>query len=288
MSVFFTDTDLELHHTKIKELGINLIKMPFTLGDEILFDDGGESVDLKNYFTKVSTGTPSKTQALNMEEYVEYFEPVLAKGEDIIYVHFSSQMSGTFNSMNMAIDELLKKYPERKITTVDTLSISLGGGLIVYEAAKLHNNGANDEEVKEYVENNRQNISCLFTVDNLMYLKRGGRLNATSAVVGTILGVKPIIKVDEEGKLNNFAKVSGRKKALNFLIDYVKQNALNIADYPIGILHADCEEDGKYVEQKIREFAGPDANIWLQYVGPTIGAHCGKGTVGVAFHAKKR
>jgi len=105
MSVFFTDTDLELYHTRIKELGIKLIKMPFTLGDEILFDDGGESVDLKNYFAKVSTGTPSKTQALNMEEYVEYFEPVLASGEDIIYVHFSSQMSGTFNSMNMAIEE---------------------------------------------------------------------------------------------------------------------------------------------------------------------------------------
>lgn len=288
MSIFFTDTDCELHYTKINELGIELIRMPFTLGDDVYFDDGGESFDLKNYYDKVSGGMSSKTQALNQNDYLEYFEPVLKEGNDIIYVHFSSQMSGTFNSMNLAIQELKERYPERTITTVDTLSISLGAGLLIYEAAKLHNKGASDEEVKNFVLNNRSNYSCLFTVDDLNYLRRGGRLNAVSAVVGTILSVKPLIKVDEAGKLNSFAKVTGRKKALQFIINYLKDNCLNVADYPIAILHAEAEEDAKYIEGKIREFVGPEAEIWLQHIGPTIGAHCGKGTVGVVFHSKNR
>lgn len=288
MSVMFCDSNCELLYNKLEELGVKGIKMPYTIDDQLIYYDFGEKTDFVDFYTKVKNGAQPKTQALNAQEYIEYFEPVLAAGEDVLYVHFSSKMSGTFNSLKMAIDELREKYPAQKITTVDTLSISMGAGLIVNGAAKLKNNGAKDEEIVKWVEDNRQSFSIIFVVDDLFHLKRGGRLKGATAVVGSILGIKPILKVSENGEIETFAKVNGRKKAINFMLDYVKTNGENLRNHPIAVLDANSKQDGDDIASKIKEQFGENLDIWRQPVGPVIGSHCGNNVVGIAFHSIKR
>lgn len=288
MSVFFTDSNSELWHTQVKKLGIQYISMPYTLEGVENGYDLGETHDYKKFYSKVRKGLIPITSALNPQNYLEIFEPYLKAGEDILYVTFSSRMSGTFEFMKQAIEVLKEKYPERSIKYVDTLSISLGAGIVAYEAAIMHKRGATDDEVIEFVKKFRDEVACCFVVDDLMHLKRGGRISTTSAVFGTILGVKPVLGVDNEGKLGIIDKVNGRKKSILALLDKVKSLGENLADYPIGILHADCEEDALFLKSKIEEIVGTDVQIWLQPIGPTVGTHCGPGTLGVAFHAKRR
>ena len=152
MSVFFCDSNCELWYDKVEELGINFISMPYTIDGEEYYYDLGKNTDSKQFFDKMRKGASAKTSALNMNDYVDIFEPVLANGDDVLYVSFSHKMSGTFNSLNLAKEELLAKYPDRKITVVDTENISMGAGIIVYFAAKLHNEGASDDEVIRFVE----------------------------------------------------------------------------------------------------------------------------------------
>lgn len=288
MSVFFTDSNSELWFTEVKKLGAEYISMPYTLGDKEYGYDLGETHDFKWFFNSIRNGQMPITSALNPQNYIDIFEPILKQGEDILYVHFSRQMSGTFDFMEQAIQQLKEKYPLRTIKCVDTKSISLGAGLIAYEAGVMHKRGATDEEIIEFVEKFRDEVAIYFTVDDLMHLKRGGRLSTTGAVFGSLLGIKPIIAVNDEGKLITVSKVSGRKKSLLTLVDKFKQLSENVADFPIGIMHADDEEAAKFLEEKVREIVGPEARIWVQQIGPTVGTHCGPGTAGIVFHAKKR
>jgi DegV family protein with EDD domain len=286
MSVFFTDSNCEIWFKKAEELNIKFISMPYAIDGVESGYDLGKTHDYKAFFNKIKEGKNATTMALNPDDYYNIFEPYLKKGEDVLYVHFSSNLSGTFEFLEKAKKELLKKYPNRKIKTVDTLNISLGAGVIVYKAAQLHNSGASDEEVIEYVKKLRNEIATYFTVDDLHHLKRGGRISSTQAVIGTMLGIKPILYVNGEGKLVSESKVSGRKKALLELIERFKTNGENVADYPIAILHADCESDANFLKQKVVELAGNDADVWVQQIGPTVGTHCGPGTVGIVFHKK--
>lgn len=284
MSKFFCDTNSEIWYTKAEELGINVIKMPYTLGNEMYFYDLGKQTDCKAFFDAMRNGESAKTQALNMDEYIEYFEPVFASGEDIIYVTFSQSMSGTFNSMRLAIDSLKEKYPERKITVVDSGSISCGAGKMIEEAAKLHNSGASDEEVVAFIEQIKKKVPIYFTVSDLKYLVRGGRLSAVAGAVGTLLNLKPIIGVDENGKLTSLAKVNGRKKAIHTLVE--KLTVDNFDDnYSIILLHADSEADVEIMKNLILQ-KYPSAKIEIQLVGPVIGAHCGPDTLGIVFLCK--
>lgn len=288
MSVFFTDSNSELWHTEVEKLGIEYISMPYTLEGVEHGYDLGKSHNFEKFYSKIRKGLMPSTSALNPQNYVEIFEPFLKAGEDIIYVTFSRQMSATFDFMDQAIEMLKEKYPERSIKYVDTKSISVGAGIIAYEAALLHKKGATDDEIIKFVEEFRNEVNCYFTVDDLMHLKKGGRLSAVSAVVGSVLGIKPMICVNDEGKLQNFDKVAGRRKAIQYLANLVKTVGKNVADYPIAVIHADCEEEAISLKEKIQEIAGKDAKIWLQPVGPTVGTHCGPGTIGVAFHVKHR
>ncbi len=288
MSVFFCDSNCEIWHDKIKELGIKGIKMPYLIDDNMVYYDFGENTNFNEFYTKIKNGATPKTQALNSQDYIEYFEPVLASGEDILYVHFSSKMSGTFNYMQMAIHELLEKYPDRKITTVDTLSITMGAGLIVLEAYKMHKNGATDEEVKKWVEDNRQNFSLVFAVDDLNHLKRGGRLSSTSAFFGSLLNIKPLCRVSNEGLIETFQKVNGRKKALQAIINYFVENQDNAKNYPIVVMDALSPEDNEFLVNELKKIVGEEANIITQPIGPVIGSHCGANVVGIGFHAKQR
>jgi len=288
MSVFFTDSNSELWYEEVDKLGIEYISMPYTLDGVEYGYDLGKTHNFDKFYSKIRKGIMPITNALNPSNYIEIFEPFLKANEDIIYVTFSSQMSGTFEFMNQAISVLNEKYPERKITVVDTKSISMGAGLVAYEAALMHKNGATDDEIVKFVEEFRNDVCCAFVVDDLMHLKRGGRISTTSAVVGSMLGIKPIIAVNDEGKLQTIDKVVGRKKAINYLASLLKNTGKNVADYPITILYADCIEDAKALEEKVYEIAGKDAKVWVHPIGPTVGTHCGPGTLGIVFHAKHR
>lgn len=280
MSKFFCDTNCELWHTEAEALGITVIRMPYTIDDEIYFYDLGKDTDLKWFFDKMRAGSTAKTQALNSAEYIEYFEPVFASGEDIIYVTFSHEMSGTFNSMNTAINELKEKYSDRKITVCDSRNISLGAGYVVREAAKLHNAGKSDEEVASFVESFKKKIKIAFTVDDLKYLVRGGRLSAIAGAMGTILQLKPIIET-VDGKLQSTAKANGRKKSIRSLVDKLEEYNADLS-YDVTIIHADCEDEANFFKAQIQE-KHPNANVIINKVGPVVGAHCGPNTLGIIF-----
>ncbi|MDE6397975.1 MAG: DegV family protein, partial [Clostridiales bacterium] len=273
MSRFFCDSNSEIWYTRFDTLGIECIRMPYTVnGEERLYDLGRET-DNRAFFAAMRSGATVKTQALNENDYTEYFEPVLAAGEDILYVHFSRAMSGTFESMEKAVAALRKKYPERKITTVETKNISMGSGMVTYYAALRHNEGASDEEVVRFVENFREKVKVYFTVDDLVYLKRGGRLSAFKAMIGTIFSLKPVISTSAEGKLVNILNAKGRKKALHTLLDYLESGNVD-TKYPISIMNADSDADTALLIDMIRE-KYPQAEIWEQLVGPVVGCHCG-------------
>ena len=287
MSVFFCDSNCELWYTKVDELGIKVIGMPYNIDDEERDYDMGRETDFEDFYARVKNGSMPKTSALNKQNYIDYFEPVLASGQDILYVHFSSNLSGTFEFMNSAIEELKEKYPERTIKTVDTYAISMSAGLIVYEAAKLWKAGKSDDEIIAWVENNRQKFTEYFMVEDLNHLRRGGRLSGAAAIVGTVLGIKPILKVSSEGKIVKDGTAKGHRKSIAYMVDKMKEIGANVADFPIVVISATAPELAETLKQEILKLI-PDADIWTQPIGPTIGTHCGPGTVGVVFHAKQR
>lgn len=284
MSKFFCDSNGEIWYTRFDSLNISCIQMPYTVNGEERYYDLGRHTDNRAFFEAMRGGANVKTQALNENDYLEYFEPVLASGEDILYVHFSREMSGTFASMDKAVATLKEKYPDRKITTVDTKNISMGAGMIMYYAALKHNGGASDEEVVQFVESFREKVKVYFTVDDLVYLKRGGRLSAFKAIMGTIFNVKPIISTSPAGKLENILNVKGRKKAIHTLVEYLDSGRVDTA-YPISIMNADTDADVALTIEMIRE-KYPDAEIWQQVVGPVVGCHCGPDTIGMIFVGK--
>jgi DegV family protein with EDD domain len=288
MTVFFCDTDSELWYDKADELGLkNIILMPYTICGKEYFYDFGRNYDSKEFFRLMREGNIAITSALNPEDYKKYFEPYYQKGEDIFYVSFSSEMSGTFKYMDMAVKELSAKYPGVKFTRYDTKGISMGAGLSVIAAAKMFNAGKSVEEICAYLDHLIYKVNTFVIVDDLQYLKRGGRLSAMSALIGGILNIKPIIKLTKKGTLIPADKVPGRNKAIAKVTDQVLAEADMLDEYPIVVLHADCPSDAERIKEKLK--AGlPQAEIWLQDIGPVIGAHCGPGTIGICFVGKER
>ena len=284
MSVFFTDTDCEMLYTDAEELGMKVIGMPYTLKNQEYVYDFGKTFEPKKFYDDMRAGEVVTTSALNSQDYLNYFEPVFAAGEDILYVHFSKELSGTFNHMQIAINELKEKYPDRKITCFDTGNICVGAGLQVIEACKLHNSGASDEEVVEFLKNFKDKISIYFYVDSLQYLKRGGRISAMSAVMGSMLNIKPILGINE-GKLEKLTTVKGTKKALDYIYNKFETEYADDERYDVYVLDADSKQVGDDLAERIRN-SGRKVNINRIFVGPVIGAHSGPGTVGVVFVKK--
>lgn len=284
MSAFFTDTDCELWYTEVDKLGIkNIFEMPYTLDDEEIFYDYGRKCDVKHIFKRMKEGATPITSSLNPEMYQEKIEPIFARGEDIVYVHFSDKMSGTFKYLQLALDELKEKYPERKCTLIDTKSISIGGGAIVRIAKQLHDKGLSDDDLEKELQPLIEKNRMLFIVDNMVYLKRGGRISGTAAAVGTMLNLKPILNMSPDGTLGKFGVVMGKKKGIKELAKSVIDNA-NV-EYTIDITQAVVEDEAKELIALIKEGL-PGAKINLTPVGPVIGAHCGPGTIGVSYISK--
>ena len=287
MYQFFCDSNCELWYTKVQELGLNVIRMPYFVDEQEYFYDMGENTDFKAFFQKMRDGAVPKTMALNEYAYMEYFEPVLARGEDIYYITFSHQMSGTFEAMKNVIAQLKEKYPEREIRYKDSKLISMGSGFITYYGALKYKEGATMDELDAYFDELIPHTATYFVVDDLTYLYRGGRVSGLSRVVGNLLGIKPILYFNEEGKIINIAKEKGLKKAFSTLLNFMKDKGSDLEKYKIFVLHADCEKEANEFIELIKSKFG-QLDIVLQPIGPVIGSHCGPGTVGIVFHSKEK
>ena len=287
MYQFFCDSNCELWHTTVQELALNVINMPYVIDGEEKLYDLGKTHDFKGFFDHMKNGGTPKTTALNEFAYMDYFEPVLARGEDIYYISFSHQMSGTFNSMKLAIDKLKEKYPDREIRVKDSKSISMGSGFITYYGALKYREGATMDELDAYFDELIAHSDVYFAVDDLTYLYRGGRVSGVSRVIGTLLNIKPVLHVDSEGKIVNVSKEKGFKKALAYMFGQLKTKGTELDKYNVYVLHADNEETAKGLVSTIQE-TYPNINVIMQPIGPVIGAHCGPGTVGLIFHTASR
>ena len=239
-------------------------------------------VDIKDFYAKLRSKKNATTSAVNIDKFIETFEKYLADGYDVLYLGFSSGLSGTFNAGFVAAKELAEKYPERKVFAVDTLAASLGEGLLVYHAVNMKNGGADIESVRDYVEENKLKLCHWFTVDDLFFLKRGGRINTATAIVGSMLSIKPVLHVDNKGRLISVSKARGRKAALDALFDKMKETAIEPEKQVVFISHGDSEEDAKYLADRIKtELGSPE--VVISYVGPVIGAHSGPGTIALFY-----
>jgi len=286
MSVLIIDADGELWYTRQEELGVDYIQMPFSYAGKEYNYDLGKATDFRAFYDAVRGGEIPKTMALNPDDYLRIIEPYFEKGEDVLYVSFSHAMSGTFDHLDKALEILSEKYPDRKCRVFDTKAISLGAGIQMEYAAELKNKGAADDEIIEALTSFRDRVSVYFVVDDLMHLKRGGRLSGVAAFAGTLLSLKPVLTHDEKGGLKVFEKITGKRKALRKMADRVIEELTGI-EFPVYVVDADCPAEGDLLENMIIE-KRPDAKIVRQTVGPVIGAHCGPGTVGVIFIADKR
>ena len=286
MLKFFLDTNSELWYEKVDQMDASVINMPYILEGELLDADLGRNSDYKTFFERVQKGVTPTTCGLNKDNYLTYFEPILQNGDDIIYVTFSHKLSNTFEYMEQAIAELKQKYPERTITTVDTKSISVGEALIVEEAYKQYKAGASAEEIVKFVESFREKVKVYFGVESLMHLKRGGRVSGTTAVFGSLLNIKPILKINEEGAIIKSHTAKGMKGVVNSLFETFKSQQDNAKDYSIYVIHAMRNELAIELRNLIEDYLGESGIVSIQPVGPTIGTHCCVGTLGIAFHSK--
>ena len=285
--VFMTDSDSDLLFSIADEKHIPVVKMPYTLDGKEYFDDNGRAGVEKDFFRRMREGAMPNTSLLPTEAYLEYFEPIL-KEKDLLFVAFSSKMSSTINNVYEARSILLKKYPERKFTVVDTLSISGPMTALLVKAHALYEQGKTMDEVESWLLENRMRAHAWLTVGDLKYLARGGRISSTSALFGSVLDIKPIICMGKGGKLDPVEKVQGRKKALRTIVDRTAENILNPEDQTVIILQGDVPDEAEKLAEMLRQRIPEIKEIRIQIIGPVIGAHCGPGTVAFCFMGKER
>ncbi len=286
--VIFTDSTTDLSPELIRELQAEVIPLCYMMGGNTYHNiPGGGEMSVEAFYERLRNGEMSTTAQINSEEFIQYFSPSLESGKDILYLAFSSGLSGTCHSAVLAKEELEKKYPGRRVEVFDTLCASMGEGLLVYHAARLKQAGKDMDEVLSWLKENVLKLCHWFTVDDLNHLKRGGRVSAATALVGTMLGIKPVLHVDDEGHLISVSKVRGRKQSLDALVKRMEETAIDPKGQTVFISHGDCLEDARYVERLVREKMGVET-ICINQIGPVIGAHSGPGTVALFFLGEKR
>lgn len=284
--VILTDSGTDFTKEMIEELDVELLDLWVTRENEEPVPNS--SLDLSEFYAFLREKKSASTAAVNIDAFIEIMTPILEEGKDILYLGFSSGLSSTYASGKLAADELMEKYPDRKIYTVDTLAASLGQGLLVYLAAKRRLAGESIEAVRDFVENNKLNLCHWFTIDDLFFLKRGGRVSGTTAVVGTMLGIKPVMHVDNEGHLINVAKARGRRASVDALFDKAKNTMIGErANSSVFISHGDCIEDAEYLAERIKNEIGVK-EVRIAYVGSVIGSHSGPGTLALFFLGSQR
>ncbi len=284
--VIYTDSACDLSKEFLSELGVPCRSLCFRFEGEDREYDNYE-LSAKDFYDQMRAGGVAKTAAVNNEAFKEAFKEQLEQGLDVLYIGFSSGLSTTYNSARIAAEELLEEYPDRKVLTVDTLAASAGQGMLVALAVKMKNEGASIDEVAKFVEDNKLKLCHWFTVDDLVYLKRGGRVSAAAALVGGLLGIKPVLHVDDEGHLINMEKVRGRKAALSSLADKYGETADDKEGGLVYISHGDCEDDANTLASILNERYGAKVSV-ITNVGPVIGAHSGPGTLALFYVGSKR
>lgn len=284
-----TDSSCNLVEDMIDEFGLHILPLTFMVdGEQYQSYLKGERTDLKQFYTMMREGKVITTSLPNLAESEDLLRGLLDAGRDVLYIGFSSGLSGTYQAIDLLLKDLATQYPERTVRSVDTLAASGGQGLLVWYAAQKARAGASLEEVYTWLEENKLHLAHWFTVDDLMFLWRGGRVSKTSAWAGTILNIKPVMHVDDEGHLIPLEKVRGRKKSLIALVDHMDESAIRpVEDQMVFITHGDCIEDAEFVADLVRSRFGV-RDVVINYVDPVIGAHSGPGTMALFFLADKR
>ncbi len=286
--LLMTDATCDLPASVLEDQGVGVIPMEFTLDGKVYhhFPDARE-MGFHDFYEKVRQGFMPTTSQINHQTYFQYFEPVLQAGKDILYVAFSSGLSGTYQAALLAVEELRQKYPARKIACIDSRCASIGEGLLVYAASLLWKRGLTLEELERWVLQNRNRVGHWFTVDDLNHLRRGGRISPVVAVAGTALGIKPVLTVDEAGCLVTAYKVRGRKKAMESLVERFAKDAVNPKEQTVVIGNADCLEDAKELKHMLKaRFRVKE--VIISSIGPIIGAHTGPGMLAMVFFGPER
>lgn len=284
-----TDSSSNLLDETIGRFGLHILPLTFMIdGQQRQSFVKGEKSDLKQFYTMMREGKVITTSLPNMSDSEILLRSLLEAGRDILYLGFSSGLSGTYQAIALLLDNLAAEFPERRVMHVDTLAASGGEGLLVYKAAQMAQAGASIEETRQWVEDNKLKLAHWFTVDDLMFLFRGGRVTRTSAWAGTMLNIKPVMHVDDDGHLIPLEKVMGRKKSILGMIKHMEETAdAPISEQTVFITHGDCLEDAEFLRDKIAEKFGV-TDIHINYVDPVIGAHSGPGTLALFFMASRR
>lgn len=276
--VVTVNSTVDLPKAWLEERNVPVIPLKYTIEDQTYVDM--EGLSSKDFFGKLRDGKMAVTSQVNPDEARELLEPILKEGKDVLHLAFTAALSGTYNSMRLAAEELLEEYPERKIIVVDTKCACMGEGLLLYYVLKKKEEGASIEEAYTYAEELKEHIGHYVTVDDLNHLHRGGRVSKTSAVLGSMVKIKPILIVNEEGKLEVVAKERGRKKAMNTIVNMAVERTGNYKNEIIMITHGDCLEEAEYLAGIVREKMGVE-NIFINNIGTVIGGHTGPGVLAV-------
>jgi DegV family protein with EDD domain len=284
--VIYTDSGCDISPALLAQWSVKLCELRFLFeGEETSYTN--RDMSEKDFYQRMRDGAAAKTSAVNVEEFKCAFEQELNEGNDVLYIAFSSGLSTTYNSARIAAEELQEQHPDRKIMVIDSLAASAGHGLLVYLSVQEKKKGATIEEVAAFAEATKRKLCIWFTVDDLEYLKRGGRVSPTVAFVGGLLGIKPVLFMDNEGHLISRAKVRGRKAAIQALADKFTELAIDKQHNTIFISHGDCEEDATALASIIEAQHGIRTEI-ITYVGPVIGSHSGPGTLAIFFVGEER
>jgi len=279
-----TDSSCDLSLQQAKNLGIAMVQLSVEVNGATYAND---QLDYPVFYQWMRDGASAKTFAANPEQWAAEMKKVLDQGKDVLVLAFSSGLSNTCQAANIAAEELRADYPECRIVVMDTLCASLGEGMIVYFCAKMCQQGKSLDEVIAYAEKNLPKLAHWFTVDDLVYLKRGGRISATTAVVGSLLNIKPVMHVDDAGKLVSVSKARGRKASIEAMIASMKRSAINPSEQEVFISHGDCLKDAEYLAQRVKEEFSVKA-VHIGYVGAVIGSHSGPGTLALFFYGTER
>ena len=284
--VILTDSGTDLPRDMAKEIGVTVLDLMLLMeGDPTPKPDS--TVNHKEFYDFLRTKKTATTSAVNPETFYEHMEGFVKQGLDVLYIGFSSGLSNTYNAGRIAAQELSEKYPDFKIYACDTLCASLGQGLLVYLAAQKKLAGATIDELCDFVEQNKLHLCHEFTVDDLMFLKRGGRVSAATAAIGTMLSIKPVMHVDNEGHLIKIGTARGRKASIDALFNNLRAKAIDISEQTVFICHGDCIDDAKYLEKRLTDELGVK-NVFIGYTGVVIGSHSGPGTLAVFYLGTER
>lgn len=281
--ILLTDSSADLPDELVRTLGIEVLPLSFHLQGKTYWNwPDDREMDPRDFYRMLREGEMATTSAVNVADYTEKMTPYLQAGKDILVLAFSSGLSATCHSARIAAQELLEQFPQRKVYVVDTLCASLGQGLLVWYAARLKNEGKSIEEVRDWTEENKLHLCHWFTVDDLHFLKRGGRISPATAMLGTMLSIKPVMHVDNEGHLVKVGTARGRNASLKALVDHMEETAIDPAGQTVFISHGDCEADAHKVAEDVKRRFGVE-NVVINHVGPVIGAHSGPGTLALFF-----